>query len=151
MSEQPSPSARPSSPELDPAVAARLKRDADGLVAAITMARAGRQVTVLEAAATPGGGCRTAELTLPGFRHDVCATVLPMGLGSPALRELPLAEHPGCCKGLVLARTPIDRALAVGGRVIAVREPDGIPVLFEVSLFRFRAEPSWIEARAVNE
>ncbi len=65
----------------------------NGLVAAITMARAGKQVTVLEAAATPGGGCRTAELTLPGFRHDVCATVLPMGLGSPALRELPLAEH----------------------------------------------------------
>ena len=62
-----------------------------------------------------------------------------------------LAEHPGCCKGLVLARTPIDRALAVGGRVIAVREPDGLPVLFEVSLFRFRAEPSWIEARAVHE
>lgn len=65
----------------------------NGLVAAITMARAGKRVTVLEAAPTPGGGCRTAELTLPGFRHDVCAAVLPMGLGSPALRDLPLAEH----------------------------------------------------------
>ena len=65
----------------------------NGLVAAITMARAGRRVTVLEAASTPGGGCRTAELTVPGFRHDVCAAVLPMGLGSPAMRDLPLAEH----------------------------------------------------------
>ncbi|HEU4840159.1 MAG TPA: NAD(P)/FAD-dependent oxidoreductase [Ilumatobacteraceae bacterium] len=65
----------------------------NGLVAAITMARAGRRVTVLEAAATPGGGCRTAELTEPGFRHDVCATVLPLALGSPALRDLPLTAH----------------------------------------------------------
>src|SRR6187455_1549131 len=62
-----------------------------------------------------------------------------------------LAEHPGCCKGLVLARTPVDRALAVGGRVIAVHQPDSVPVLFEVSLFRFRAEPSWVEARAMHE
>lgn len=65
----------------------------NGLVAAITMARAGRRVVVLEAGPTPGGGCRTAELTEPGFRHDVCATVLPLGLGSPALRALPLEEH----------------------------------------------------------
>ncbi len=65
----------------------------NGLVAAITMARAGRRVLVLEAAATPGGGCRTAELTAPGFRHDVCSTVLALGLGSPALRRLPLADH----------------------------------------------------------
>ena len=62
-----------------------------------------------------------------------------------------LAEHPGCCKGLVLARTPVDRALALGGRVVAVRAPEGSPVLFEVSLFRFRAEPDWVEARAVHE
>jgi hypothetical protein len=62
-----------------------------------------------------------------------------------------LAEHPGCRQGLVLARTPVDRALAVGGRVVAVREPAATPVLFEVSLFRFRAEPSWVEARAANE
>lgn len=65
----------------------------NGLVAAIAMARAGKQVTVLEAASTPGGGCRTAELTEPGFRHDVCSTVLALGLASPALRDLPLAEH----------------------------------------------------------
>ena len=65
----------------------------NGLVAAITMARAGRSVRVLEEGPTPGGGCRTAELTEPGFRHDVCSAVHPMGLGSPALRDLPLTEH----------------------------------------------------------
>ena len=65
----------------------------NGLVAAVTMARAGRRVVVLEAAPTPGGGCRTAELTLPGYRHDVCSAVHPMGVGSPAMRALPLEEH----------------------------------------------------------
>ena len=48
---------------------------------------------MLEAASTPGGGCRTAELTLPGYRHDVCSAVHPMGLGSPVMRALPLEEH----------------------------------------------------------
>ena len=57
------------------------------------MARAGRRVVVLEAAPTPGGGCRTAELTLPGYRHDVCSAVHPMGVGSPVMRALPLEEH----------------------------------------------------------
>jgi hypothetical protein len=60
-----------------------------------------------------------------------------------------LAEHPGCRQGLVLARTPVDRALALGGRVIAVGEQG--PVLFEVSLFRFRAEPGWVEAIAAHD
>lgn len=50
----------------------------NGLAAAITLARAGRSVLVLEATETAGGGCRTAELTLPGFRHDVCATSHPL-------------------------------------------------------------------------
>jgi phytoene dehydrogenase-like protein len=65
----------------------------NGLGAAIRLAQAGRSVLVLEAAETPGGGCRTAELTLPGFLHDVCAAVHPLGLGSPFFRTLPLAEH----------------------------------------------------------
>lgn len=62
----------------------------NGLSAAITLARAGVAITVFEAAATVGGGARTAELTLPGFRHDVGSSVYPMGVASPFFRELPL-------------------------------------------------------------
>ena len=62
----------------------------NGLVAALTLARAGLSVDVVEAADEPGGGCRTAELTLPGFRHDVCSAVHPLLLTSPAFRELDL-------------------------------------------------------------
>ena len=62
----------------------------NGLTAAITLARAGLSVLVLEAKDEIGGGCRTAELTLPGFRHDVCAAVHPMGVLSPAFREMKL-------------------------------------------------------------
>jgi phytoene dehydrogenase-like protein len=65
----------------------------NGLAAAITMARAGRSVLVLEAAETIGGGARTAELTLPGFRHDVCSTIHTLAEASPCFSELPLAEH----------------------------------------------------------
>lgn len=60
----------------------------NGLVAAVTMAAAGRRTLLVEAAETIGGGLRTEELTLPGFRHDVCATVLPLALASAAFREL---------------------------------------------------------------
>jgi phytoene dehydrogenase-like protein len=65
----------------------------NGLAAAITLAATGRSVLVLEAGATPGGGSRTAELTLPGFRHDVCSAIHPLALASPFLRELPLRRH----------------------------------------------------------
>jgi phytoene dehydrogenase-like protein len=65
----------------------------NGLVGAITLAQAGHRVIVFEATATPGGGCRTAELTEPGFRHDVCSAIHPLGIGSPALRALPLEQH----------------------------------------------------------
>ncbi|MBX6387417.1 MAG: NAD(P)/FAD-dependent oxidoreductase [Frankia sp.] len=59
----------------------------NGLTAAVTLAEAGWRVLVLEAAGRPGGGLRTEELTLPGFRHDVCATVLALAAVSPALRD----------------------------------------------------------------
>jgi phytoene dehydrogenase-like protein len=65
----------------------------NGLAAAIVLARAGASVLVLEGAATIGGGTRTEELTLPGFRHDVCSGAHPMGLLSPFFRELPLGQH----------------------------------------------------------
>ncbi len=65
----------------------------NGLVAAIELARAGLDVLVLEAAPEPGGGVRTAELTEPGFLHDVCSGVYPLAIAAPALRELPLEAH----------------------------------------------------------
>jgi phytoene dehydrogenase-like protein len=65
----------------------------NGLAAAIEMARAGYAVTVREAADAFGGGSRSEELTLPGFVHDVCSTVHPLGVGSPFFRTLPLAEY----------------------------------------------------------
>ena len=65
----------------------------NGLAAAIRLAQAGRRVVVLESQSTPGGGVRSAELTLPGFVHDVCSTVFAMVVCSPFLRELPLKAH----------------------------------------------------------
>jgi phytoene dehydrogenase-like protein len=63
----------------------------NGLAAALTLARAGLSVRVVEAASTPGGGCRTEELTLPGYRHDVCSAVHPLALGSPFFQSVDLA------------------------------------------------------------
>jgi phytoene dehydrogenase-like protein len=65
----------------------------NGLAAAIALAQSGVSVRVLEAADTVGGGARSAELTLPGFVHDVCSAIHPLGAASPFLRTLPLAEH----------------------------------------------------------
>ncbi len=65
----------------------------NGLCAAIELATAGLSVHVVEARDTIGGGARTEELTLPGFRHDVCSAIHPMGMISPYLRSLPLAQH----------------------------------------------------------
>lgn len=62
----------------------------NGLAAAITLARAGCSVLVCETNATIGGGARSAELTLPGFVHDVCSAVHPLAAGSPFFRTLPL-------------------------------------------------------------
>jgi phytoene dehydrogenase-like protein len=65
----------------------------NGLSAAVTLARAGWRVHVIEAAETVGGGVRSAALTLPGFLHDVCSAIYPLAIGSPYLSTLPLEEH----------------------------------------------------------
>lgn len=65
----------------------------NGLSAAIELARSGYSVVVLEAEGTIGGGARSAELTLPGFVHDLGSAIHPMGLASPFFRSLPLEEH----------------------------------------------------------
>lgn len=65
----------------------------NGLTAAAELARRGFAVEVFEAEETVGGGARTEELTLPGFRHDPCSAVHPLGIGSPAFNAMPLARH----------------------------------------------------------
>jgi phytoene dehydrogenase-like protein len=65
----------------------------NGLAAALTLARARKSVLVLEAAPTIGGGTRTAELTQPGFRHDLCSAIVPLAVGSPFFKTVPLTEH----------------------------------------------------------
>ncbi len=65
----------------------------NGLSAAIALARAGLRVRVHEAEPTIGGGLRTAPLTLPGFAHDVCSAIHPLGVASPFFAQLPLQEH----------------------------------------------------------
>ena len=65
----------------------------NGLAAAIVLAEAGRGVTLIEGGETLGGGCRSEELTLPGYIHDPCSTVHSLALASPFLRSLPLGEH----------------------------------------------------------
>jgi phytoene dehydrogenase-like protein len=66
----------------------------NGLAAAITLARSGHSVMLLEAAGTTGGGVRSAELTLPGFVHDTCSAVYPFGRISPFFSTLGM-EHAG--------------------------------------------------------
>ncbi len=65
----------------------------NGLAAAVTLGRAGLSVHVIEGAATPGGGCRTEELTLSGFRHDVCSAVHPLAGASPFFTGTDLSAH----------------------------------------------------------
>jgi phytoene dehydrogenase-like protein len=103
----------------------------NGLAAAIALAHAGRSVIVLEAEASIGGGVRSAELTLPGFVHDVCSAVYPLGLASPFFRALPLGGH-----GLEWIHPPaplahpfddgtaalLERSVAATGRTLG---PDG--------------------------
>jgi phytoene dehydrogenase-like protein len=89
----------------------------NGLAAALTLARAGRSVRVYEAADTIGGGTRTQELTLPGFRHDVCSTILSLTSASPFFRTVDLAAH-----GVELVHPDAPVAHALDGGRAAVLE-----------------------------
>lgn len=101
----------------------------NGLMAAVTLARAGLSVVVYEAAPDPGGGCRTAELTLPGFHHDVCSAVHPLLLASPAFADLDLSARGVRLLSPALAFAhPLDgdRAAGVGGSVAQVAASLGV-------------------------
>jgi len=89
----------------------------NGLAAAVTLAAAGLKVLVIEGSSSPGGGCRTGELTIPGYRHDLCATAHPLAMASSFFNRFDLqgrgvrVVHPGT----VFAH-PLD-----GGRAAVVR------------------------------
>ncbi len=83
----------PTKLDLPPADAIVVGSGPNGLAAAIRLAQQGWSVTVLEGAATSGGGVRSQELTLPGYVHDVCSSVYPLTVCSPFFRTLPLKEH----------------------------------------------------------
>jgi phytoene dehydrogenase-like protein len=93
----------------------------NGLSAAIVLAQAGCKVVVLEANARIGGGARSAELTLPGFTHDVCSAVHPFGIASPFWRTLPLEAH-----GLewIQPPIPVGHPLDDGTAVVVERSLD---------------------------
>lgn len=93
----------------------------NGLAAAITLARAGRSVLVVEAADEIGGGTRSAELTLPGFVHDVCSAIHALGVASPFFKSLPLDEY-----GLewIHPEAPLAHALDDGDAAVAEQSLD---------------------------
>jgi phytoene dehydrogenase-like protein len=88
----------------------------NGLAGALTLARAGLRVTVIEGAADPGGGCRTHALTLPGFVNDVCSAVHPLAAGSPFFHSLDLA---GRGVRLLVPKVAVAHPLD-GGRAAAI-------------------------------
>lgn len=99
----------------------------NGLAAAITIARAGRSVALFEAASTVGGGARSAALTLPGFLHDVCSAVHPLGAASPFFATLPLER-----RGLRWIEPPIalGHPLDDGSVALVHREIDATAATF---------------------
>ncbi len=88
----------------------------NGLAAAITLARAGKSVRVVEGQPTVGGGTRTEALTLPGFLHDVCSAIHPLAAGSPFFQTLPLAR---LGLDLIQPGAPLAHPLD-GGRAVVV-------------------------------
>ena len=93
----------------------------NGLAAAIVLGQAGQNVALYEAAERVGGGLRTSELTLPGFRHDVCSAIHPLGFASPVFRGLRLEE-----KGVkwVQPAAPLAHPLDDGTAVMLERSID---------------------------
>ncbi|WP_308467809.1 phytoene desaturase family protein [Rathayibacter soli] len=139
----------------------------NGLAAAVTLARAGLSVRVYERADAFGGGARTAELTLPGFRHDICSAVHPQALASPFFRAFELEKrvsfvvpdasyaHPLDGGRAGVAWRDLDRAaagLGVDGgawqRLLTplVREVDAITDFAGSSLLRWPRHP-FVDAR----
>lgn len=107
----------------------------NGLSAGIVLAQAGLEVEVRETATLPGGGARSAELTLPGFLHDLCSAVHPMAACSPFFRKLPLKAH-----GLSWIFPPAELAhpLDDGTAVMLVRDVGETAAQFGGDAVRYR-------------
>ncbi|WP_034384779.1 NAD(P)/FAD-dependent oxidoreductase [Deinococcus sp. YIM 77859] len=107
----------------------------NGLAAAITLARAGLRVRVLERRCQVGGGLGSAPLTLPGFRHDVGSAVHPLGIASPAFRNWPL-----CAFGLswIQPDAPFAHVLEDGTGVVVERDLHAAAAAFG------RDAPTWL-------
>ncbi|CAM5392099.1 NAD(P)/FAD-dependent oxidoreductase OS=Streptomyces rimosus subsp. rimosus (strain ATCC/ DSM 40260 / JCM 4667 / NRRL 2234) OX=1265868 GN=SRIM_033315 PE=4 SV=1 [Streptomyces rimosus subsp. rimosus] len=115
----------------------------NGLTAAVELARRGMAVEVFEAHATIGGGARTEELTLPGFRHDPCSAVHPLAAGSPAFTamglerfglqwlhpDIPMAHPFPDGTAAVLARSVGETAMSLGAHDAGTyrRTPCAVP------------------------
>ena len=97
----------------------------NGLAAAVTLARAGLRVVVFERAAVAGGGASTVELTLPGFRHDVCSAVHPLAIESPFFRAFGLERRIQLVRPEASFAHPLDHGSAIAYRDLA-RTADGL-------------------------
>ncbi|HEY2673654.1 MAG TPA: NAD(P)/FAD-dependent oxidoreductase [Rugosimonospora sp.] len=112
----------------------------NGLVAANLLADAGWDVLVLESAGTPGGGVRTAELTAPGFRNDVCSAFYPFADGPAPLARLGLADH-----GLRWEHAPAVLAHVAPDQPVAVLSRDATRTAESVERFAAGDGQRWLE------
>lgn len=113
----------------------------NGLAAAVALAREGCSVRVFEAEKVPGGGLRTLPLTLPGFLHDHCSSIHPLGVGSPFFRELPLSDH-----GLswVYPEAPLAHPLDGGEAVVLPRGLELDPAILDEDALAWRGKFGWL-------
>ncbi len=107
----------------------------NGLAAAIELARAGKRVRVYEGSESAGGGARSAELTLPGFTHDVCSAVHPLTVSSPYFTQLPLSDY-----GLQFIEPPAALAhpFADGTAILLQRSIESTSLQFAGDAKRYR-------------
>ncbi|MDQ2961495.1 MAG: NAD(P)/FAD-dependent oxidoreductase [Candidatus Dormibacteraeota bacterium] len=113
----------------------------NGLAAAVLLAERGRSVLVVEAESEIGGGCRTAELTLPGFRHDVCASVLPFSEGSPFFRHMGAT---GAMPELIQPPAALAHPLDGGDAVLVERSVDRTAAALGADERRYRTAFDWL-------
>jgi len=119
----------------------------NGLAAAIELARAGVHVELIEGAPTPGGGCRTEELTLPGYHHDVCSTVHALATVSPFFARVDLGERARLLVPEVAFAHPLDGGRA--GAVVASVDETAASLGADAAAYRRLVGPLVADADAI--